>query len=121
MAAKLAALGVLGIIGGLLLFFGVGLLAYGLATALAPALGVAGGAALAGGVFVVPPFVWALIILLMRRQPPTPAQQPAAAASNNLGLALFAAVAKETPWIAIAGTGALALAQMYLSRGRRKK
>jgi hypothetical protein len=118
MAVKIAALAVLGIIGGLLLFFGVGLLAYGLATALAPALGIAGGAALTGGVFVVPPFVWAIIILLMRR-PPAPAPQPAAAASNNLGLALFAAVAKETPWIAILGTGALALAQMYL--GRRKK
>ena len=115
MAVKIAALAVLGIIGGLLLFFGVGLLAYGLASALAPALGVAGGAALAGGVFVVPPFVWAIIILLMRRPPPP--QQ--AAASNNLGLALFAAVAKETPWIAILGTGALALAQMYL--GKRKK
>jgi hypothetical protein len=117
MAVKIAALGVLGIIGGLLLFFGVGLLAYGLATALAPALGIAGGAALAGGVFVVPPFVWAIIILLMRRPPPPPPQQ--AAASSNLGLALFAAVAKETPWIAILGTGALALAQMYL--GKRKK
>ncbi|HEV2652816.1 MAG TPA: hypothetical protein VGU69_16270 [Rhizomicrobium sp.] len=117
MAVKIAALAVLGIIGGLLLFFGVGLLAYGLASALAPALGVAGGAALAGGVFVVPPFVWAIIILLMRRPPPPPPQQ--AAASNNLGLALFAAVAKETPWIAILGTGALALAQMYL--GKRKK
>jgi hypothetical protein len=117
MAVKIAALGVLGIIGGLLLFFGVGLLAYGLAAALAPALGIAGGAALAGGVFVVPPFVWAIIILLMRRPPTLPLQQ--AAASSNLGLALFAAVAKETPWIAILGTGALALAQMYL--GKRKK
>ena len=52
----------------------------------------------------------------VRTTPPPPQQ---AAASNNLGLALFAAVAKETPWIAILGTGALALAQMYL--GKRKK
>jgi hypothetical protein len=83
---------------------------------LTPALGVAGGAAVTGGIIVGPIFLWAVIILALRRPPP----KPAPSASNGLWLALFAAIAKETPWIAIVGAGLMAAAEMFLLRPRRK-
>ena len=73
MGARIAASAVLGLIGLLLVVFGVGYLMYGLAMALTPALGVAGGAAVTGGIIVGPIFLWAIIILALRRQPPKPA------------------------------------------------
>lgn len=118
MGARIAASAVLGLIGLLLIIFGVGYLVYALAMALTPALGVAGGAAVTGGIIVGPIFLWAIILLLLRRTPPPkPAQ---AQASNGLWLALFAAVAKETPWIAIVGAGLMAAAEMFLTRRRAK-
>ncbi|HEY0299849.1 MAG TPA: hypothetical protein VGC36_00840 [Rhizomicrobium sp.] len=116
MGARIAASAVLAVIGLLLIVFGVGYLVYALCMALTPALGVAGGAALTGGIIVGPVFVWAIIILALRRTPPKPAAAPA----NGLWLALFAAIAKETPWIAIVGAGLMAAAEMFLLRPRRK-
>ncbi|MBS0472995.1 MAG: hypothetical protein JSR60_18135 [Proteobacteria bacterium] len=116
MGARIAATAVLAVIGLLLVIFGVGLLAFAMAAALAPSLGIAGGAAVTGGVFVGPVFLWAIIILLLRRPAPKPVPQP----SNGLWLALFAAIAKETPWIAIAGAGLMAAAEMFLSRRKPK-
>jgi hypothetical protein len=102
------------LIGVALVFFGVGFLAYALASALAPSLGVAGGAAVTGAIFVVPPFFWAIIILSLRRAAPKPIVVP-----GNLWMALFAAIAKETPWVAIVGAGLVAAAEIFISR--RKK
>ncbi|HEX4302085.1 MAG TPA: hypothetical protein VHZ78_04795 [Rhizomicrobium sp.] len=118
MVMRIAASAVLGVIGLLLVIFGVGYLAAALAAALTPSLGVAGAAAVTGGIFVGPVFVWAIIILLMSR---TPAPKPAVSLpSGGLWLALFGAIAKETPWIAILGAGAVALAEMFFLRGKRK-
>ena len=116
MGVRIAAGAVLALIGLLLIIFGVGYLALALDAALTPALGVAGGAAVTGSIFVGPVFLWAIIILLLRRPPPP---KPAAAPSG-LWLALFAAIAKETPWIAIVGAGAVAALEMFLTRGKRK-
>lgn len=116
LGVKAAAAAVLALIGLALLFFGVGFLAYALATALAPSLGVAGGAAVTGAIFVVPPFFWAVIILSLRRPKPKPIVAP-----GSLWMALFAAIAKETPWVAIVGAGLVAAAEMFLSRNRGKK
>jgi hypothetical protein len=118
MGARIAATAVLAIIGFLLIVFGIGFLAFALAAALAPSLGVAGGAAVTGGVFVGPVVLWAIIILLLRRAPP---RKPAPAANSGLWLALFAAIAKETPWIAIVGAGLMAAAEMFFARPRPKK
>lgn len=104
---------VLALIGLALIFSGVGFLAYALATALAPSLGVAGGAALTGAIFVAPPFFWAVIILSLRPKP-KPIVLP-----GNLWMALFAAIAKETPWVAIVGAGLVAAAEIFFAR--RKK
>jgi hypothetical protein len=116
MGPKIAATAVLAVIGLLLIVFGVGFLAYGLAAALSPSLGVAGGAALTGGIFVVPPLIWAVIILSLRRPPPKPVPPP----STGLWLTLFGAIAKETPWIAIVGAGVVAAAEMFLARRTQK-
>ncbi|HVE04300.1 MAG TPA: hypothetical protein VNB30_09615 [Rhizomicrobium sp.] len=116
LGVKAAAAAVLALIGLALLFFGVGFLAYALATALAPSLGVAGGAAVTGAIFVVPPFFWAVIILSLRRPKPKPIVAP-----DSLWMALFAAIAKETPWVAIVGAGLVAAAEIFLSRNRSKK
>ncbi len=119
MVMRIAASAVLGVIGLLLVIFGVGYLAAALAAALTPSLGVAGAAAVTGGIFVGPVFLWAIIILLMGRTAPAP--KPAVSLpSGGLWLALFGAIAKETPWIAILGAGAVALAEMFLLRGKRK-
>jgi hypothetical protein len=116
MGAKAAAAAVLALIGVALIFFGVGFLAYALASALTPSLGVAGGAAVTGAMFVVPPFIWAVIMLSLRRPKPKPV-----IAANGLWMALFAAIAKETPWVAILGAGLVAAAEIFLSSRSRKK
>ena len=115
MGAKIAASAVLAIIGLLLVVFGVGFMSYALALALTPYLGAAGGAAVTGAVFVGPPVLWAGLTLM--RAPPKPKPAPA---PSSLWMALFAAIAKETPWIAIAGAALMAAAEMFLLRPRRK-
>ncbi len=118
MGQKIAASAVLAIIGLTLVVFGVGFLGYALAAALAPSLGVAGGAAVAGGIFVGPPVLWAIVTLLVTQRPP--AKPALSTAQNGLWTVLFAAIAKETPWIAIVGAGAVAAAEIFLASRRRK-
>jgi hypothetical protein len=114
---KIGAGAVLAIIGVTLIILGVGYLGLALATALTPSLGAAGAYAVTGGIFVGPPFFWALIALLVTRKPaPKPIMRQA---ESSLWMALFAAIAKETPWIAIIGTGLVAAAELFLL-GRKK-
>src|ERR1019366_8093499 len=87
-------------------FFGIGLLGM----ALVAALGTVGGYAVAGAVLLMPPLVWALLTQLSR-----PKKQPAPV-NNELTRVLLAAVAKETPWIAIVGAALAAAANMFLQR-----
>ncbi|HXC53969.1 MAG TPA: hypothetical protein VNU97_01615 [Rhizomicrobium sp.] len=106
---------VLATIGLLLVAFGVGFLSYALAAALTPTLGVAGGAAVTGAVFVGPPVLWASVTLMLASKPkPKPLVAP-----NGLWTVLFAAIAKETPWIAIAGAGLVAAAEIFLASRKR--
>ncbi len=96
-------------------FFGIGLLGMALAGALAKALGVVGGYAVAGVVLLAPPLLWALITRLSQpRKPPPPVD-------NELTRVLLAAVAKETPWIAIIGAGLVGVANMFLNRHKSGK
>jgi hypothetical protein len=117
MGMKAAAGAVLALIGVAMIVFGVGFLAYAIASALAPALGVAGGAAVTGAIFVGPPFFWAIIMLALRRPPPP---KPVIAPSG-LWMALFAAIARETPWVAIVGAGLVAAAEIFFANRPRKK
>lgn len=119
MGQKIGAGAVLAIIGITMLVSGVVFLGIAIAAALAPSLGVAGGAAVAGAVFVVPAFVWAMLALLLTRKPPPPTPV-VGSAQNGLWTVLFAAIAKETPWIAIVGAGLVAAAEIFLSSRSKK-
>ncbi|HET7083913.1 MAG TPA: hypothetical protein VFI23_04025 [Rhizomicrobium sp.] len=96
-------------------FFGVGLLGLALANFLVTALGPAGAYAVAGAVLLGPALLWAVILRLSRPRKPPPA------ANNELTRVLLAAVAKETPWIAIIGAGLASVASMFLNRGKTGK
>jgi hypothetical protein len=117
MGAKIAAAAILAVIGMLLVVFGVGFLAFSLAAALTPMLGLAGASAVTGAVFVGPVFLWAVIILLLGGKP---APKPAAKAPEGLWTILFAAIAKETPWIAIVGTLLVAGAEIFFASRKPK-
>jgi hypothetical protein len=115
MFARLTAKAVLAAAAIAMAFFGIGLLGMALASALVAALGTVGGYAVAGVAFLLPPLIWAVVIHLSRprKQPPP--------VNNELTRALLAAVAKETPWIAIIGAGLAGAANMFLNRNKAPK
>jgi hypothetical protein len=95
-------------------FFGIGLLGMALANALIATLGVVGGYAAAGALLLLPPLLWAIVVRLSR-----PRKKPAA--DYELTRVLLAAVAKETPWIAVIGAGLVSVANMFLNRNKSPK
>ena len=115
MFARLTAKAILAAAAIAMAFFGIGLLGMALASALVAALGTVGGYAVAGVAFLLPPLIWAVVIHLSRprKQPPP--------VNNELTRVLLAAVAKETPWIAIVGAGLAAAANMFLNRNKAPK
>jgi hypothetical protein len=115
MFARLTAKAVLAAAALAMAFFGIGLLGMALASWLVKAIGPVGGYALSGAVLLVPPLVWAIVTHLSR-----PKKQPAPA-NNDLTRVLLAAVAKETPWIAIIGAGLAGAANMFLNRNKSQK
>jgi hypothetical protein len=116
MFARLTAKAILAAAAIAMAFFGIGLLGMALAAALVKALGTVGGYAVAGVVFLVPPLIWAVVTHLSR-----PRKPPAAPANNELTRILLAAVAKETPWVAIIGAGLAGAANMFLNRNKSPK
>jgi hypothetical protein len=96
-------------------FFGTGLLGFALAHALVQALGLAAAYAVAGGALLGVALIVLAILTLARprkkREAPT----------NDLTRVLLAAVAKETPWIAIVGAGLVGVANMFLNRNKSRK
>ena len=116
MGARIAAKAVLGLIGAALIFFGVGFLGYAIAVALSANLGLAGGAAVAGAIFVVPPFLWAVLVSAFRPMRKRPEPTPGA---TELLTAVVAGLAKEVHWIAIIGAGIVGATEMFF-RGRKK-
>ena len=93
-----------------LVFFGVGLLALGLASALVTQLGIAGAYALSGGIMLLVVLAGTGIAALVkpRRPPPPP---PGAFATLLLG-----ALAKDLPWAAVISAGLAGLTEMVLTR-----
>jgi hypothetical protein len=114
MGMRIVAKIVLGLICASLVFFGIGMLGYAIAAALVPALGLAGAAAVAGVIFVVPPFLWAILLVALR----PPRRPMASGGSAELFTAVIAGLAKEVPWIAIVGAGLAGAAEMILKRKR---
>ncbi len=115
MFARLTAKAILAAAAIAMAFFGICLLGAALAVALAHALGLVGGYALAGVIFLLPPLLWAIITHLTRPRRPPPA------ANNDLTRVLLAAVAKETPWVAIIGAALAGAANMFLNRNKPSK
>lgn len=97
-------------------FFGICLLGAALAAALAQALGIVGGYALAGTIFLLPPLAWAAFTQLSR-----PRRAPPQSGAGDLTRVLLAALAKETPWVAIVGAGLAGAANMFLNRNKPSK
>ena len=61
--------------------------------------------------------IWAIVTHLSR-----PKKQPVQnGAAGDLTRVLFAAVAKETPWIAIVGAGLVGAANLFLNRNKPSK
>jgi hypothetical protein len=116
MLARLSAKAILLAIGLAMAFFGVGLLGVALATSLIALFGLPGAYAIAGGVLLLPPLFWGMVKLLSR--PPKP---PPPKPTSGIVTALMAAVAKETPWVAIIGAGIGGAAEMFLNRNKPKK
>jgi hypothetical protein len=114
MFARLTAKAILVAIAIAMAFFGIGLLGMALANALAATLGPVGSFAVAGLVLLVPPLAWAIVLRLSK-----PAKPPVQ--NNELTRVLLAAVAKETPWIAIVGAGLAGVANMFLNRNKSGK
>jgi hypothetical protein len=115
MFARLTAKAILAAAAIAMAFFGIGLLGMALAAALVRAVGTVGGYALSGVVLLVPPLIWAIVTHLSRpKKQTTPA-------NNELTRVLLAAVAKETPWIAIIGAGLAGMANMFLNRNKSPK
>jgi hypothetical protein len=115
MFARLTAKAILAAAALAMAFFGIGLLGMALASALVAALGTIGGYAVAGVAFLLPPLIWAIVTHLSRppKQPPP--------VNNELTRVLLAAVAKETPWLAIIGAGLAGAANMFLNRNKTPK
>ena len=91
-------------------FFGTGLLGFALAHALVNAVGVAGAYAIAGGALFAIALVLLAFMALSRPRKPPP--------TSELTRVLLAAVAKETPWLALVGAGLASAAKMFLNRNK---
>jgi hypothetical protein len=94
-------------------FFGTGLLGFALAHQLVAVVGVAAAYAIAGGILLVLALLLAAVFALSR-----PRKAPA---QSELTRVLLAAVAKETPWLAIVGAGLAGAANMFLNRHKSAK
>jgi hypothetical protein len=113
MFARLTAKIVLAAIAVALAFFGIGLLGMALAAWLAVLLGRPGAEALVGAVFLLPPLVWAVVIHGRSRRAAPPA---GGIAQNFLG-----AIARQSPWAAVAAAAVTGVAEMFLNRNKSRK
>jgi hypothetical protein len=117
MFARLSAKAVLLAAAIALVFFGVGLIGLGIAASLTPAVGTAWADVIAGAIFLLPPMIWALALVSSR--PPRPIADNSGA--RQIMTAIFAALAKETPWIAVVGAGLAGVADLFLNRNKTGK
>jgi hypothetical protein len=97
-----------------MVFFGIGLIGLAVATFLAAKFGMVGGYLIAGGILLLVPVLWILILLGSRRR-----KKPEE--KNDLMNMIFATLARETPWAAVAGAGLVGIANLFLNRNKPKK
>jgi uncharacterized membrane protein len=98
-------------------FFGIGLIGFGIAASLTPYVGSAWGNVIAGAIFLLPPLIWAIAVVSVppRRRPID------RAGTGPLMTAIIAALAKETPWVAVVGAGLAGVLDLFLSRNKSRK
>lgn len=99
-------------------FFGIGFLGAALAVILVQGLGRAGAFAVVGFVLFVPPLIWALLLRLWPRKKRT---ANGGGANSQVVRLLLTAIAKETPWAAVAAATLVGVANMFLSRHKAGK
>ena len=97
-----------------MVFFGIGLIGLAVATLLAAKFGIAGGYLIAGGILLLLPALWIIILFTSR-----PRKKPEE--KNDLMKMIFATLARETPWAAVAGAGLVGIANLFLNRNKTKK
>ena len=97
-----------------MVFFGIGLIGLAVATLLAAKFGNAGGYLIAGGILLLLPILW--IIILFASRPRKKAED-----KNDFMNAIFATLARETPWAAVVGAGLVGIANLFLNRNKTKK
>jgi len=110
--AKVAAQIVLVIMASAFIFIGVAFIAYAIAAALSPTIGVAGGFAVSGGILLVGPMFWVLVTLL-RPAPKPPKPEP------NSMMGILSAFVKDKPLLGIAAAVLVGAADMLLKRRNR--
>src|SRR5512146_564293 len=101
-----------------LVFFGVGLIGLGIAAGLEPLVGPVWADVIVGAIFLLPPMIWAIALVSSRPPRPALADNPGA---RQIMAAIFTALAKETPWIAVVGAGLAGVVDLILSRNKSKK
>jgi hypothetical protein len=116
MFARLGAKAVMMAVAIALVFFGIGLIGVAVATLLMTHFGAAGGYAIAGAIFLLPPLLWATIVCIAR-----PRRQAPPSGGRDLMSSIFAALARETPWAAVVGAGLVGVANLFLNRNKAKK
>jgi hypothetical protein len=97
-----------------MVFFGIGLIGAGVATLLAAKFGIVGGYLIAGGILLLLPILWIIILFASR-----PRKKPEE--KNDFMTLIFATLARETPWAAVAGAGLVGIANLFLNRNKTKK
>jgi hypothetical protein len=113
MFARLTAKIVLAAIAVALAFFGIGLLGMALAAWLAVWLGKPGAEALVGAIFLLPPLIWAMVThgRPQRMAPP----------AGGIAQSFLGAIARQSPWAAVAAAALTGVAEMFLSRNKSRK
>ena len=101
-----------------LIFFGVGLIGLGIAAGLEPLVGPAWADVITGAIFLLPPLIWAIAVLSTRPRRSALADNPGA---RQVMAAIFTALAKETPWVAVVGAGLVGVVDLFLSRNKSRK
>ncbi len=110
-----AAVAVLGLLGAALIFFGVAFLGAAILLALQPRLGIAGGAAVAGLVLLLPPCIWGTATGFRRSvtRPPRPDDTYESAAA-----ALLSIFARDKPLLAVLAAAIFGATDLLLRRRR---
>ena len=110
MGAQLSKAAILVLVAAALIWIGIAFAGFALLTALTPALGLAGAAAIVAALLLLGP-LGALVALLVRRPP-----KPAEGGNHEVLLTLLSAFARNKPLVAIAASGLLGIVELLFRK-----